>query len=317
MANTLAAKRKWTRYPNKTFYGFIAPWLLGFGVLTAAPMVYGLLVSFTNFDGSSPRWKWVGLRNYAELLGDGDAWSALLRTLAFTAVVVPLSVGGSLFLASIINRRLRAVGLWRTIFFLPSVVPVVAMAIMWKLVFNRDSGILNAILGLVGVGPIPWLSDSTALYALAILMLWGVGGGMIIMLAALQGVPVELEEAAKVDGASRWTIFRHVTVPMISPVVFFAVITGVIGSLQILVQPLLLTNASGISGAGSVPESNRLYMVQVYQEFFLSNRFGYGSAMLWVFFLIILALTMVILRSSRSFVYYEVDADVESEGATR
>jgi multiple sugar transport system permease protein len=309
--------RKWTRYPKKTFYLFVAPWLAGFALLTAAPMVYGLLVSFTNFDGSSPRWKWVGFKNYLELLGDGDAWTALLRTLAFTAVVVPLSVGGSLFLASLINRRLRAVGLWRTIFFLPSVVPVVAMAIMWKLVFNRDSGILNAALGLVGIAPIAWLSDSTALYALTILMLWGVGGGMIIMLAALQGVPVELEEAAKVDGASRWTIFRHVTVPMISPVVFFAVITGVIGSLQILVQPLLLTNASGISSAGSVPESNRLYMVQVYQEFFLSNRFGYGSAMLWVFFLIVLALTMVILRSSRSFVYYEVDADAEKEGATR
>jgi multiple sugar transport system permease protein len=280
-------------------------------------MVYGFLVSLTNFDGSSPRFKWVGLRNYVELFSDGDAWAALLRTLAFTAIVVPLSIAGSLGLATIINRRLRGVGVWRTIFFLPSVVPVVAMAIMWKLVFNQDSGILNAILGAVGIRPIAWLVDPMAFYALVVLMLWGLGGGMIIMLAALQGVPVELEEAATIDGASRWAVFRHVTVPMISPVLFFQVITGVIAALQILVQPLLLTNAAGLAQTGAVPQSNTLYMVKVYQEFFLSNRFGYGSAMLWVFFVIILGLTLVLLRTSRSWVYYEVDTDAERQGATR
>jgi multiple sugar transport system permease protein len=309
--------RKWTRYPKKAFYAFIGPWAIGFILLTAAPMVYGFLVSLTNFDGSSPLWKWVGFQNYAELFSDGDAWVALLRTVLFTIIIVPLSVAGSLGLAVVINRRIRAVGLWRTVFFLPSVVPVVAMAIMWKLVFNKDAGIVNAIIGVVGIPPVSWLIDPTAFYALIVLMLWGVGGGMIIMLAALQGVPVELEEAARVDGASRWTVFRHVTVPMISPVIFFAVITGVIGSLQILVQPLLLTSASGIAGVSTVPDSNRFYLVQVYQEFFLYNRFGYGSAMLWVFFVVILVLTVVLMRVSRSFIYYEVDADAEREGAAR
>lgn len=309
--------RKWNRYPKRAFYGFVAPWAIGFVLLTAAPMVYGLFVSLTNFDGSSPRYRWVGLRNYVELFSDADAWSALLRTLVFAAIVVPLTIAGSLGLATIINRRLRAVGLWRTIFFLPSVVPVVAMAIMWKLVFNRDSGILNAILGTVGIGPVAWLVDPMAFYALIVLMLWGLGGGMIIMLAALQGVPVELEEAATVDGAGKWLVFRHITVPMISPILFFQVITGVIAALQVFVQPLLLTNAAGIAAVGNVPESNTLYMVQVYKEFFLSNRFGYGSAMLWVFFLIILGLTLVLLRSSRSWVYYEVDTEAEREGATR
>jgi multiple sugar transport system permease protein len=251
------------------------------------------------------------LQNYVELFSDGEAWAALVRTLAFAAIVVPLSVAGSLGLAVIINRRLRAVGLWRTIFFLPSVVPVVAMAIMWKLVFNKDSGILNGILGVVGINAIPWLNDPTVFFALIIVMLWGLGGGMIIMLAALQGVPTELEEAAVVDGAGRWTVFRHVTVPMISPVLFFQVVTGVIAALQVLVQPLLLTSYAGLAGAGSVPESNTLYIVKVYQEFFLSNRFGYGSAMLWVFFIVILGLTLILLRSSRSWVYYEVDTDVE------
>lgn len=309
--------RKWTRYPKRTFYAFVAPWALGFLLLTAAPMVYGFVVSLTNFDGSSPRYKWVGLDNYVELVGDPDVWAALVRTLVFTAIVVPLTVFGSLGLAVIINRRLRAVGLWRTIFFLPSVVPVVAMAIMWKLVFNKDAGILNAMLGVVGIPPVGWLVDPAVFYSLIILMLWGLGGGMIIMLAALQGVPQELEEAAIVDGAGRWTVFRHVTIPMISPILFFQLVTGVIVALQVFVQPLLLTNSAGISTAGGVPESTTLYMVQVYQEFFLSNRFGYGSAMLWVFFLIILGLTLVLLRSSKSWVYYEVDADAEREGAVR
>jgi len=309
--------RKWSLYPKRTFYAFISPWAIGFVLLTLAPMVYGLLVSLTNFDGISPRWKWVGLRNYAELFSDGDAWAALMRTLAFTAIVVPISVAASLGLAVLINGRLKAVGLWRTVFFLPSVVPVVAMAIMWKLVFNRDSGILNAVLGVAGVERISWLVDPMAFYALIILMLWGVGGGMVITLAALQGVPPELEEAATVDGAGRWNVFRHVTVPMVSPVLFFQVVTGVIAALQILVQPLLLTSASGITSVSGVPSSNRLYMVQVYEEFFLSNRFGYGSAMLWVFFLVILALTVVLMRSSRLWVHSEVDAESEREGATR
>ncbi len=145
-ADRLMAARSWSRYSNRTFYLFVSPWVAGFLLLTAVPLGYAFGMSLTNFDGSSPRWRWVGLRNYAELLRDGDAWAAMLRTIGFTAIVVPLSVAGALGLAVLLNRRLKAVGLWRTIFFLPSVVPVVAMAIMWKLVFNRDAGLLNAVL---------------------------------------------------------------------------------------------------------------------------------------------------------------------------
>ncbi len=303
------ARTSWTRYSNRTFYLFVAPWVLGFLLLTAVPLGYAFGVSLTNFDGSSPRWRWIGFRNYVELFGDSEAWHALFRTVAYAAIAVPLSVAGALGLAVLLNRRLRAVGLWRTIFFLPSVVPVVAMAIMWKLVLNRNAGILNAILEIVGIRPIAWLIDPMAFYALIILTLWGLGGGMVIMLAALQGVPAELEEAAVVDGANRWRVFRHITVPMISPVIFFQVVTGVIATLQIVVQPLLLAETNSIAGVGQVPQSTHLYMVQVYQEFFNSNRFGYGSAMLWVFFLVILVFTLLIQRSSRSWVHYEVDTD--------
>ena len=283
--------------------------MLGFLLLTAVPLGYAFAISLTNFDGSSSLWRWVGLSNYRELLQDSNAWASLGRTLAYTAIVVPLSVAISLGLAVLLNRRLRAVGLFRTIFFLPSVVPIVATAIMWKLVFNRDSGLLNAILERLGLGAVTWLVDPTAFYALIILTLWGLGTGMVIMLAALQGVPIELEEAAVVDGASRWRVFRHVTLPMISPVLFFQVVTGVIMSFQVLVQPLLLAETNSIGAVTNVPPSTHLYMVQVYQEYFANQRFGYGSAMLWVFFVIILVSTLLVQRSSRFWVYYEVDRD--------
>jgi multiple sugar transport system permease protein len=303
------ARTSWSRYSNRSFYLFVSPWVLGFLLLTVVPLGYAFGMSLTNFDGSSPRWRWVGIRNYTELFGDSEAWHALLRTIAYTAIAVPLSVAAALGLAVLLNRRLKALGLWRTIFFLPSVVPVVAMAIMWKLVLNRDAGIANALLHVVGIKPIAWLIDPMAFYALIILTLWGLGGGMVIMLAALQGVPAELEEAAVVDGAGRWRVFRHITVPMISPVIFFQVVTGVIATFQIVVQPLLPAETNSIAGVGQVPRSTHLYMVQVYQEFFTSNRFGYGSAMLWVFFLVILAFTLLIQRSSRLWVHYEVDTE--------
>jgi multiple sugar transport system permease protein len=304
-------QRSWSRYSGWRFYLFTSPWIVGFLLLTAAPLAYAFGVSLTNFDGASSRWRWVGLRNYTELMHDTDALSSIVRTLAYTALAAPLSVAGGLGLAVLLNRRLRAVGLFRTIFFLPSVVPVVAMAIMWRLVFNRDAGILNAVIDKIGIPAITWLVDPTAFYALVILTLWGMGGGMVIMLAALQGVPAELEEAAVVDGASAWRVFRHVTVPTISPVIFFQVVTGIITSLQVFIQPLLLSQSNNIGQVGQVPQSTHLYMVQVYQEFFLSNRFGYGSAMLWVFFVVILVITLLVQRSSSLWVHYNVDSDAE------
>ncbi|PZF83771.1 carbohydrate ABC transporter permease [Micromonospora deserti] len=305
------SRRGWRRYSSRTLYLFLSPWVLGFALLTALPLGYALLISFTNFNGRNDRWRWVGVRNYAELMHDTEAIASLVRTLAFTAIAVPLMVAGGLGLAVLLNQRLKAVGLFRTIFFLPSVVPVVAMAIMWKLIFNRDAGILNAILEKISISPIAWLVDPNAFYALIILTLWGLGGGMVIMLAALQGVPAELEEAAVVDGANRWHVFRHITVPMISPIIFFQVVTGIIASFQIVIQPLLLAETNQVGSVAQVPQSTHLYMVQVYQEFFSNNRYGYGSAMLWVFFLVILAITLIVQRSSRLWVHYEVDSEAE------
>jgi multiple sugar transport system permease protein len=301
-------RRSWSRYSTRTFYLFIAPWfVLGFIGLTAIPLLYAFLVSFTNFDGMSGHWRWLGLDNYAELIGDPDTWYSLGRTFLYTVVSVPLSVGGGLGLALLLNRRLRAVGLYRTIFYVPSVVPVVASAVMWKIMFDRDAGIINALIELFGGPAITWLLDPTAFTVLVIMTLWGLGGGMVIFLAGLQGIPGELREAASVDGANAVQTFRAVVLPLLTPVVLFQVVTGVIAALQTLVQPLLLAESGGTAAVADVPRSNFLYMVNVYQQFFANQRFGYGAALLWVLFAVLLLITVLVLRSSTLWVYYEVD----------
>ena len=304
-----ARGRGWRRYRSRTFYLFASPWIIGFVLLTLAPITYAFVVSLTNFDGVSPIWRFIGFRNYVEIItSDPGAWASLIRTIVFTLIVVPLSVAGGLALALLVNRRIRARGVVRAIFFVPSVVPVVAVAIMWRLIFNRDAGLLNLIIGWFGADKVTWLADPYAFYALIIMTLWGLGGGMIISLAALQDVPVELEEAARIDGAGNWRVIRHITIPMISPVLYFQVITGIISTLQMLVQPLLLAETSSIAASSNVPQSSTLFMVEVYNEFFYNQRFGYGSAMLWIFFVFILLLTLGLQRLSKRFVFYQVAA---------
>lgn len=299
----------WKRYSSWTFYLFVAPWVLGFAALTLIPLAYALLVSLTNFDGISPHWQWVGLANYAELLHDPTVWYSLGRTLLFMVIVVPLSVAGGLGLAILLNERVKAVGVFRTIFYVPSIVPVVASALMWKLLFDRDLGAINAILERFSIPVVTWLIDPTAFYALILVMLWGLGGGMVISLAGLQGISNELLEAATVDGANRWQLFRRITLPLLSPVLFFQVITGIITALQVFVQPMLLSESGGIIGISNVPRSNLLYVVNVYQQFLTFGRFGYGSALLWVLFLVILVITLLVFRTGSFWVYYEVDRD--------
>lgn len=302
--------RGWRRYRSRTFYLFASPWILGFVLLTLTPILYALGVSLTNYDGASQIWRFVGLRNYVEIFSGSPAnWQSLFRTLGYAAIVVPLSVAGGLTLAILVNQRIRARGVFRAIFFLPSVVPIVAVAIMWRLIFNRDAGLLNGLIDLLGGAKLTWLADPLAFYALIVMSLWGLGGGMIISLAALQDVPTELEEAARIDGAGTWRIIRDVTIPLISPVLYFQVVTGIIGALQVLVQPLLLVESIRPVASSLVPRSSTLYMVQVYNEFFINHRFGFGSAMLWVFFVVILVLTLLVQRLSRRFVFYQVEVD--------
>ena len=304
-------RRSWSRYSNRGFYLFIAPWLVGFLVLTLFPLIYALIMSFTSFDGIS-RWHWVGLGNYSDLLHDPDTLYSISRTLLYIVIAVPLSIAGGLGLSLLLNMRLRFVGVFRTIFYLPTVVPIVAAALTWRLIFARDTGPLNALLAFAHIRTVDWLGDPLAFVALLVLVLWGMGSNMVLSLAGLQGIPAELKEAAIVDGANAWQTFRNITFPMLSPILFFQVITGVIASLQVLVQPLLLaTTGSGqdSSGLSEMPHSNYLYMIHVYAQFFQNQRFGYGSALLWVLFLLVLLITIGIFRTSAFWVFYEVDQD--------
>jgi multiple sugar transport system permease protein len=306
---TTRRRKGWSRYNPRTFYLFVSPWIIGATLFTLFPMVYAMLVSFTNFDGFSSHWHWIGVANYQELLTTSDTWYSLGQTLLFGVISVVLSVTLGLGLALLLNQRLRGVGLFRTIFYVPSIVPLVASAIMWRLMFDRDAGALNAILEFAHIPVLTWLVDPTVFYALIIMTLWGLGGGMIITLAGLQGVPIELQEAARIDGANKWEIFRFVILPQISPVLFFQVITGTIAALQTLIQPLLLAESNNNMTGTNVPHGTYLYMVNVYSQFFDHQRFGFGSAMLWLLFLIILGVTLLIFRSSSFWVYYEVDRD--------
>ncbi|GAA4491413.1 sugar ABC transporter permease [Microbacterium panaciterrae] len=308
---TKSSKRGWKRYRTRTFYLFASPWIAGFLLLTLVPFVYAFILSLTNYDGASPKWRFVGFDNYLRFFfSDPTAWGSLGRTFVYAGIAVPLSVAGGLFLALLVNRRIRARGIVRAIFFLPSVVPVVATAIMWRLIFNRDVGMVNGIISLLGGDKVTWLADPYAFYVLIIMTLWGLGGGMIIILASLQDVPRELEEAARLDGAGNLRVLWNVTVPIISPVLYFQVITGVIASLQMLVQPMLLAESSkATSNLSLIPESTTLFMLEVYKEFFGNHRLGYGSAMLWVFFVFVLVLTFVLQKISKRVVYYQVGTD--------
>jgi multiple sugar transport system permease protein len=310
-------RRKWSRYSIGTFYVFIAPWLLvGLLALTLLPLAYALGLSFTDFDGFSGHWHWIGWSNYVEAVQDSDTWNSLWRTILLALITVPLGVVLGLGLAILLNRKMRGISIFRTIFYIPAIVPVVASALMWKAIFDRDTGIVNGIIERLGGNIVLWLEDPTAFYVLIVMILWGVGTGMIIYLAGLQGVPAELREAAAMDGAGPVQAFCAVDLPLLTPVIFFQVVMGIIAALQRLVEPFLLasggsgsTGSTAMANPALVPQSNQLFMVNVYTQVFYNDRFGYGSALLWILFLVVLVLTLIVFRTSSLWVYYEVDQE--------
>lgn len=302
--------KNWSRYSNRTFYLFLSPWLFGFFGLTVIPVIYALCISFTDFDGIS-HFHWIGAQNYVELFHDQEAWYSLGRTALYTVVTVPLTLAGALVLALLLNRPWRSIGIFRTLFYLPAVMPVVSAAIVIKLLFDRDTGIINSVALHFGWPALNWLNDPYAFLTLIVMVIWGMGGGMIIFLAGLQGIPVELTEAAQVDGASAWMRFRSIIIPLLTPVIFFQLVTGIIYSLQTLIQPLLLVESNGAvtAFASEVPRGNFLYMVDVFAQYFTNQRFGYGAAMLWVLFIVVMAITLLVFRTSRLWLYYEVEGN--------
>ena len=282
-----------------SFYLCIAPWLLGLVVFVLGPVLYSLGISFQRWDLlSDPRW--VGVRNYARMARDPLFWQSLRVTVSYTLLYVPTELAGGLLLAMLMNQRgVRGLRVVRTIYYLPSVLSGVAFVVVWMWLFHPTAGLINGTLARVGITGPRWLADpDTALYALWIMSLWGLGRTAIIFLAGLKQVPVELYEAAAMDGAGRWVSFWRITLPMITPTIFFNLILSVIATFQTFTSAFVATN-------GGPLDSTLFYVLYLYRQAFQFFAMGYASAMAWVLFVVILALTLLILRSGQWWVYYE------------
>lgn len=282
-------------------YLFISPWLLGFLFFTAVPLVASLLMSFTQWNIVTPP-RWVGLENFAEIFLDDPLFKQSLKvTFFYTIFGVPLQLAVGLSLSLLLNKKLRAMNLYRTIFYLPSVISGVAVSMMWLWVFNRDFGVLNQFLSLFGVKGPNWLGHPNwALPSLIFMKLWSVGGTTIIYLAGLQNIPPYLYEAATIDGASKWKQFWRVTLPMLSPTMFFLMVMEMISSFQAFTQGYVMTQ-------GGPMRATHFYVLYLYNEAFGHLNMGYGAALAWILAIIILAFTMMVFKSSPLWVFYEAE----------
>jgi len=280
---------------------FASPWIFGFLVFTAYPIVASLYYSFTYFDTLSPP-VWVGAQNYTRLLTEDPLfWQSLRNTLFMVVFGLPASLVAGLALALLLNQKLRGMAIYRTIFYIPSIVPTVASSVLWMWLLNPQIGLINKMLAAAGVQGPGWLTDPAwSKPALILMGLWGAGGGMILWLAGLQGVPQHLYEAAELDGASPLMQFRHVTLPMLTPYIFFNLIMGTIGALQTFENVYIMT------GGGPV-DSTRVPVLYLFDNAFRYFNMGYASAIAWVLFLIVLGLTLLQLRLAPRWVHYEAE----------
>lgn len=287
-----------TRREALTFYLLISPWLIGFLVFVLGPMLASLYFSFTEWNLLKPP-TWIGVRNYVRMANDPLIAQAFKVTTIFTLVYVPLELIGGLGLALLMNQKVRGMRGFRTMFYLPSVVSGVAYVVLWMWIFHPRAGLLNTILGFIGIDGPTWLaSPDWALPAIVIMSLWGLGRTMVIYLAGLQGIPQQLYESAALDGANSWRQFWSITLPLLTPTIFFNLILSIIATSQSFTQAFVATN-------GGPLDSTLFYVLYLYRQAFQNFRMGYASAMAWVLFVVILALTLLVIRSARSWVYYD------------
>jgi multiple sugar transport system permease protein len=290
------------REDRLTFWCFLSPWLVGFVLFSAGPILASILLSFTDYSlFHAPRW--VGVDNYLELANDPLVGKSLWNTFFYVFFAVPLGTAGACLLAVLLNQQVRGIAIWRTIFYLPTIVSGVALGVLWLWIFHPEVGLMNTLLApilkFLGMGNPQWLLDpALAKPAYIFMSLWGIGGGMIIFLAALQGIPKHLYEAAEIDGAGPIRQFFTITLPMLSPVILFSLTMGTIGSFQIFTQAYVM------SGRG--PDNATLfYVMYLFDQAFRYFRMGYGAALAWVLFAIVLAITIVQFTLAKRFVYYE------------
>ncbi|MDQ1205998.1 carbohydrate ABC transporter permease [Microbacterium sp. SORGH_AS_0862] len=296
-------RRRAARRNTATALLFLAPWLVGFVVFTAWPLLYSVYLSLTDYDVINDP-TFVGLDNYVHLFQDPKIALSLGNTLVYTVVQIPLYVLVSLTLALLLNQAGRRAGLFRTVFFLPKMTPPVAVGILFLLLFNGQNGLVNTVLGWFGIAGPAWTTDPAWIKpGLVLMSLWTVGASVIVLLAALQNVPEELHESARLDGAGFWRRTRHVTVPLISPAIFFVVVVNTIAALQTFDEAY-----TAFFGAGNTTYSNDaalFYVIYLFQQAFTYLHMGYASAMAWLLFVLIMIVTGIQLLVSRRLVYYE------------
>ncbi len=287
------------RHEAIAFYLFIAPWILGFLIFTAGPVLASAYFSLTTYDIANPP-QWVGLGNYAHLSVDPLFWKSITVTASYAVMALPLGLVASLALALLLNLKIPALSAWRTIYYLPSITSGVGVALLWQWIFQPTFGLLNVFLYQTFhiVGP-QWLYDSNwVIPAFVIMSLWGVGGNMLIYLGGLQNIPTQLYEAAEIDGANSWACLWHVTIPMLTPVILFNLVIGIIGVLS------YFTNAYVMTGGGP-NYASYFYLLSLYQNAFQFLKMGLASAQAWIFFVIVLVLTIITLKTANYWVYYE------------
>lgn len=281
-------------------YLFLLPWVLGLTIFWVGPILASFYFSFTKYDViSAPQW--IGLENYDQaFLKDNLFWPSIGKTLLYSFTVVPLTLLGSLFLAILLNRGMKGTNVFRTIFFMPHLTPLVALALLWTWLFHPSVGPVNMFLEVfVAEGPGWFTHEKSALWALVVIALWAGWGGnsMLIFLAGLQGVPQSLLDAAEIDGAGSWAKFRHVTLPMISPTLLFNLILGVIGALKVFTLAFVATK-------GGPNYATYFIALHIYNQAFQYFKMGYGAALAWIFVVILLTFTYFQLVLSRRWVYY-------------
>ncbi len=279
---------------------FTMPWIIGLLLFYAYPLVSSIYYSLTTYSILSPG-KFVGLKNYTRLFKDALFWKSVTNTLYFAAISVPVNIIVGIVIALLLNFKSKAIGIYRTIFFIPTLVPVVAVATVWKFLLDSQYGLINQIISIFGINYIPWLTSETySKISLVIIAAWGVGQAVIVNLAGLQDISPSYYEAAEVDGATGFQKIRHITIPLLTPVIFYNLVMGMINALQTFTLPYTLTG-----GEGTPVNSLMFYVMYLYSNAFGYMKMGYASAMAWILFVIILVLTLIVFRSSKHWVQYQ------------
>jgi len=280
-------------------YLFISPWVVGFLIFTLGPIIASLFLSFADYTIIAPP-EWSGLANFRKAFTqDPLVWKSLGNTAYYVGIGVPLRIVFAFLLAALLNTEIRGRLFYRIVCYMPSIVPGVASAVLWIILLNPRLGLINLLLGLVGIPSINWLGSPVySKPSLIIMSLWGVGGSMIIYLAGFQSIPESLYQAADIDGANRWAKFRHVTIPLMTPTIFFNLIMQIIGSFQVFASAFIMTGGGPLN-------STLFFMLHLYDNAFEFFRMGYASALAWIMFVIILFFTLLTLKSSQAWVFYQ------------